>query len=92
MSGTNKKDKVLVDALDTIWVGIHGPMQELIMDGEGGVASSGYAKQYYDRHGIQLIPRAREHQVAHNDRRGALLRATLHRVTTQCESEGLDIE
>ncbi|MFM7983192.1 MAG: hypothetical protein ACKPKO_28115, partial [Candidatus Fonsibacter sp.] len=88
----SKEDRVLIDALDTIWVGIHGPMKELIMDGEAGLASSGYANMYYDRHDIQFVPRAKEQQVAHIDRRGALLRDTLHRVTTQCESEGLEIE
>ncbi|MFM7981627.1 MAG: hypothetical protein ACKPKO_20150, partial [Candidatus Fonsibacter sp.] len=62
------------------------------MDGEGGLAASGYAKHYHDRHGINFIPRAKEQQVAYIDRRGALLRDTLHRVTTQCESEGLEIE
>ena len=67
-------------------------MRELIMDGEAGLVASGYAKQYYERHGIQFVSRAREQQIAHIDRRGALLRDTLHRVTTQCESEGLDIE
>ena len=87
-----KEDTALVDALNAIWVGIHGPMIELIMDGEVGLAVSGHAKQYYDRHGIQFIPRAKEQQVAHIDRRGALLRDTLHRVTTQCETEGLEIE
>ena len=51
-----KADTVHVDALNTIWVGIHGPMKELIMDGEAGLAVSGHAKQYYDRPGIQFIP------------------------------------
>ena len=88
----SKEETILVDALDTIWVGIHGPTKELIMDGEAGLAASAHAKQYYERHGIQFIPRAKEQQVAHIDRRGALLRDTLHRVTTQCKTEGLDIE
>lgn len=62
------------------------------MDGEGGPALSGYAKQYYDRHGIRFAPRAKFQQVSHIDRRGDLLRDALHCVTTQCEVEGLDIE
>ena len=88
----SKEDHVLLDALNTIWVGIHGPMRELIMDGEAGLAAAGSAKQYYDQHGIKFVPRAKEQQVAHIDRRGALLRDTIHRVVTQCEAEGLDIE
>ena len=34
-------------------------MQELVMDGETGLVSSGVAKQYYDRHGIMFVPRAK---------------------------------
>ena len=56
------------------------------------MARAELAKQYYDRHGKQCVPRAKEQQVAHIDRRGALLRDTMHRVIAQCESEGLDIE
>ena len=65
-----KEDQELLGALDAIWVGIHGPTRELIMDGEAGLASSGIAKQYYDRHGIKFVPRAKEQQVSHIDRRG----------------------
>ena len=42
--------------------------------------------------GIQYVPRAPEQQVSHIDRRGALLRDSIHRVTTQCQSEGLTVE
>ena len=61
------------------------------MDGEAGLAAAGSAKQYYDPHSIKFVPRAKEQQVAHIDRRGALLRDTVHRVVTQCEAEGLDV-
>ena len=67
-------------------------MRELIMDGDAGLAATGSAKQYYDQHGITFVPRAKEQQVAHIDRRGALLRDTIHRVVTQREAEGLDVE
>ena len=52
---TTKEERVLIDALDSLWIGIHGPMRELFMDGESGMAASGYAKQSYDRHGIKFI-------------------------------------
>ena len=32
----NKQEDTLVEALDSMWVGIHGPMAELILDGEWG--------------------------------------------------------
>ena len=49
-------------------------------------------KPYYDRLGIKFVPRAKEQQVAHIGRRGALLRDTIHIVTTPCEAEGLSRE
>jgi len=67
-------------------------MRELIMDGEAGLAVSHEANHYYERHGIKFLPRAQEQQVAHIDRRGALLRDTIDIVSTQCEAEGLDVE
>ena len=45
----SKEYHILLDALDTIWVSIHGPMRELIMDGEAGLAVSNEAKQYYEK-------------------------------------------
>ena len=59
---------------------------------KGGVAQSGTAQAYLRHHGIKFVPRAKGQQVAHIDRRGALLRDTIHRVVAQCEHEGLDIQ
>ena len=39
------EEQELIDALDTIWVGMHGPMRDCILDVEAGLASSGEAKQ-----------------------------------------------
>ena len=83
----SKEDHVLIDALNAMWVGVHGPMRELIRDGESGIARAELARQYDDRHGIKCVPKAKEQQVAHIDRRGELLRDTTHRVTPQCEAE-----
>ena len=82
-----KEDSILLGDLDTIWVSIHGPMRELLMDGEAGLTISHVAKQCYERPGVKLVPRAKEQQVFHIDRRGALLRDTIHRVSTQREAE-----
>ena len=40
---------------------------------------------------IAFIPRVPLRQVAHIDRRGALLRDQIHRVLEQCQKEGLDV-
>ena len=55
----SKEDQSLFDALGTLLVGVHGPVQELVMEGETGLVSSGVAKQYYDRHGIMFVPSAK---------------------------------
>ena len=55
----SKEEAILIDALDTIWVGIHGPMKELIMDGEAGMAASAHAKQYYEGMAFNLYPEQR---------------------------------
>eukprot|EP00969_Alexandrium_andersonii_P118926 5258597-Alexandrium_andersonii.AAC.1 len=66
-------------------------MQELIMRGEGGVAKCEETKEYLARKGIRYVPRAPGQQVAHIDRRTALLRDVSHRVVEQHRHEGLDV-
>ena len=36
---SDKEGPTLIDALDSLWVSIHGPMREFIMDGESGIAT-----------------------------------------------------
>ena len=69
----SKEVRALLEALNSIRVGAHDPMKELIMDEETGLAAKDSAKQYHDQPGIKVVPRATEQQVAHIDRRGALL-------------------
>ena len=48
----DKEGPTPVDVLDSLWASIHGPMRELIMDGEGGVATEETARNYLRRIGI----------------------------------------
>ena len=75
---SDKERPTLIDALDSLWVSMHGPMGELIMDGESVIATDEAARSYRRRNGITYVPRALAQQVCHIDRRGALLRDTLH--------------
>ena len=59
---------------------------------EPGIAHSQAAKCFPAARGFAYVPRAPEQQVAHIDRIGALLRDTLHRITTQCTEEGANAE
>ena len=84
------KDEVtLTKALDAVWVGIHGPMKELIMDGEKGMTRSSLSNEYLKRHGITLVPRAVGQHAKHIERRGGLLELQLSRMDTQLQKEGI---
>eukprot|EP00969_Alexandrium_andersonii_P099154 4373420-Alexandrium_andersonii.AAC.1 len=61
------------------------------MDGEGGIAKSEETTQYLARKGIRYVPRVPGQQVAHIDRRTALLRDVVRRVVEQHRHEGLDV-
>ena len=50
----NKLEDTLIAALDEIWVGVHGAMKELIIDGEGGLVQSLAANAYLRRQTIKL--------------------------------------
>ena len=54
----NKEDTTLVEALMTTWIQIHGPMNELIVDGESGVVQSQVFKNELLARGNTLKPRA----------------------------------
>ena len=61
------------------------------MDNESGLARSDAAKRYFARKGIQLHPRGKEQHAPHIERRGALLRDTIHKIESQIKEEGLTI-
>ena len=61
------------------------------MDGESGIASSSKAHEYLSRHTIKFVQRAKGQHVAHIDRRGALLRDTIHRIVAQLDIDGLEL-
>jgi hypothetical protein len=78
-----RTQETIVACLNDCWISIHGPMKELVADGEAGWAKSGLAHAYYERHGITLNVRAKEQHARFIERRGALLRHTLHLIEGQ---------
>ena len=84
----NKKAETLVAALET-WVSLHGPMKELIVDGERGIVIAETAKQYCQRNGIKVVVRAPMQHARMIERRGALLRDSLHRCDEQLKLEAI---
>ena len=81
--------EALVDALHTCWVSIHGPMKELLVDGERGLVTAGTAHQYFQQRGIKLQVRAPHQHARFVERRQALLGEVLRRGDSQLVDEGL---
>ena len=52
-------EETLTNAIQTCWVGLHGPMKELIIDGESGIVVSETTNTYLRRQVIELRPRAK---------------------------------
>ena len=86
----DKFEKTLIETVENLWVKRHGPMQELIMDGERGIAASELAGRFFARLGIKLHLKGKEQHAFYIERRGALLRDCVHRIKSQLHEEGLD--
>jgi hypothetical protein len=84
-----KEDDMLMTVIDELWISIHGAPKELIVDGESGIAKSHKTTQYLARKGIKLHVRAKDQHARFIERRGALLRDTIHRIESQLKEEGL---
>ena len=85
----NKDAETLMKAIDVFWMSIHGPPKELITDSESGIVFAERAREYLARNGTKLHPRAKDQHAKYVERRGALLRDTIHRVEGQVREEGI---
>ena len=74
-----KTAEALCDAIDTLWISIHGPFKYLIIDRESGIDSE-YTKTFLKRKGIQIRPRAVGQHAQYVERRGQIIRQTMHRI------------
>ena len=83
----HKTEETQTLAIQTCWVGLHGPMNELIVDGESGIVVSETTNTYLRRQGIELRPRAKGQHARYVERRGDLLRDTIHRIEAQLDEE-----
>ena len=78
----------IISSIDEMWVGTHGGMRELVVDGERAIAKSWEARDYFTRRGIKVHVRAPEMHARFIERRGALVRDKLLKLDTQLEKEG----
>ena len=84
----DRSESELFRALNQTWLSIHGPMQELICDGEMGLMNEG-AQARLQRSGIKPKVRAPGQHARYIERRGAILRMTLHCCESQLDREGV---
>ena len=76
-------------SIDRLWIATHGPMSELTIDGESGIALSQRTRLFLQRKGITLHQRGKDQHARYIERRGALLRDVIHRIYGQLEEEGI---
>ena len=88
---TIKETSTILAAISEIWIGIHGPPTEFLMDGETGVAISHNAKEYFANHSCKLTIRATGKHCHYIEKRGDLLKTLLRKMGTQCTTEGIFI-
>ena len=86
---TGRFMETLIEAIDKIWVSIHGPMREFIIDGEAALAQGWLPRQYFKEKGITVIIRPPGSHAKLLERRGAITRDTLHKVYIQLEKNGV---
>jgi len=79
----DKQEDTLITALDELWVSIHGPPGELIMDGESGLMGSTKAQDFLHRKGIKPHQRGKDQHARYIERRGALFRESILKVQSQ---------
>ena len=85
----SKDMETLIEAIDKIWVSIHGPMREFIIDGETALAKGWLPREYFKEKGINVIIKPPGSHAKYIARRGALTRDVLHRVMIQLEKDGI---
>ena len=91
MEVKTKSTEELFEALMTTWISTHGPMQELIVDGESGVTRSADMERELKARGIKLTVRAVSQRAHYIERRGAVLRQTLHAMDDQLKRENVRV-
>ena len=83
-----KTTEVLLDAIDTAWVSIFGPMKVLTVDGELGLDNES-STWYFQVRGIEKRTTAVNQHPRIADRRVQILRGSIHKIMTQLNQDGI---
>ena len=84
----NRQTESLINALDTMWVAIFGPMKVLIFDGETGLNDES-STWYFQVRGIEKRTSAVHQHTRIADRRVQILRTSVHKILGQFAEEGI---
>jgi hypothetical protein len=87
----DRSTETLINAVDKMWVGLHGPPAEIICDGERSIAESDATSEYCKRKGIKLHIKPPGQHAPYIERRGDVLRNTIVRLQEQCRRQDLDV-
>ena len=84
----DKSTEKLLDAIDTCWVAIFGPMKTIIIDGELGLDNES-STWYFQVRGINKRTAAVGQHPRIADRRVQILRSSIHKISSQLSEEGI---
>ncbi|OLP83040.1 hypothetical protein AK812_SmicGene36245, partial [Symbiodinium microadriaticum] len=87
---SNKQTDTLLTCIDQMWLAIFGPMQVLVWDGETGLDDE-ESTTFCQLKGITKRTAAPNQHTRIADRKIAVLRDTLHKLSSQLAEEGLTI-
>lgn len=81
----------ILPALALCWFKVYGPPEVLISDKEGALLSE-EASVFFERYGCTIRPRPVGAHATTVERHHEILRQTFHRVKTQLQAEGLEVD
>ena len=86
----NKTEETLLEYVYKVWIKVWGPPTNLHVDGESGLNTDA-VKANLKRQGTQVHTRAPQQHARFIERRGAILRASMHITEEQCKRESVAV-
>ena len=87
----SRTTKDLIEAIDTSWIRVFGPMKKLVLDMETAIYKSFTAGDYLERKGIKYEARAVGQHARYAERRGELFKETVRKIAEQLKKENLNV-
>ena len=90
MQTPSRTEEQLLEHIFTCWVNTFGPMTTLVSDMESGLSTEA-VKARLARAGITIKLRGKDQRARYIERRGAILRHSMHVMDAQAVREGIDL-